>query len=200
VKGMAEGLERSGSPLSTLIANAPAELKANLKLIESLWSAASVLAVSAQPAHERLVAIEVLARGRPDVVEDVIPALLAPTQPVEIQLGAARAVATSRRLSLASRVLSGCSTLALGTRRELLAGLTGKPSLAPALVDALEKQLIAPSELDAPARAMLEHLADAKLRERVVKILARFAPPQRSEALARYQAALKLAGNAQRGT
>src|SRR5262249_38578648 len=150
LKGLAEGLERSGSPLSALLATPPAELKAGSEQVESLWRAASAFAVSAQPIRERLVAIEVLARGRPNLAETVIPGLLAPTQPVDIQLGSARAVATSRRLSLASRVLSDWSTLALGTRRELLAGLISNPSFAPALVDALEKQLMAPSELEAP--------------------------------------------------
>ena len=38
------------------------------------------------------------------------------------------------------------------------------------------------------------------MRERASKVLAKFAPPQRSEALARYQAALKLAGDPRRGT
>ena len=138
--------------------------------------------------------------GAPELAEAIVPALVAPSQPLDVQLGAVRAVAIARRLSLASKVLADWSKLTLGTRRELLAGLIGNPSLAPALVDALEKQLIVPSELDAPARTMLEHLPDVKERERASKILARFAPPQRSEALARYQAALKLAGDRARGT
>jgi putative heme-binding domain-containing protein len=142
----------------------------------------------------------VLARVRPDQAETIVPALVAPSQPVDVQLGAVRAVSIARRLSLATKVLADWSTLTLGARRELLAGLIGNPSLAPALVDALEKQLINPSELDAPTRAMLEHLPDVKERERASKILAKFAPPQRAEALARYQAALKLTGDRARGT
>jgi putative membrane-bound dehydrogenase-like protein len=200
IKGLAEGLERSGPPLSSLVLAPPADLKPGLDRIDSIWPAASTLALSDNPGRERLIAIEVLARGRPDLAETVVPTLLLPTQPVEIQLGAARAVATSRRLSLASKALADWSKLSVGARRELLAGLISNPSLAPALIDALEKQLIVPGELDAPVRTILEHLPDPEERERASKILARFAPAQRSDALARYQAALKLTGDPKRGT
>jgi putative heme-binding domain-containing protein len=174
-------------------------LEPALERVESIWPAASELAVSNHPPDERLIAIDVLARGRPDLAETIVPTLLLPTQPLEIQLGAARAVATARRLSLASKALDEWSKLTLGTRRELLAGLINNPRLAPAIIDALEKQLIAPGELDATARTMLEHRPEVKDRERASKILARSAPPQRSEALARYQAALKLTGDPKRG-
>jgi putative membrane-bound dehydrogenase-like protein len=199
LKGLAEGLERSGPPLFALIATAPPELKAALGRVESLWKAASALAVSGEPARERIVAIDVLARGRPDMAEAVVPALLAPTEPLDIQFAAARAVASARRPSLAAKVVGDWSKLALGTRRELLAALSSNPALASALVPALEQDWIAPSELDAPARAILEHLPDAQERERASKILAKYAPPQRSEALSRYQAALKLVGDPRRG-
>jgi putative membrane-bound dehydrogenase-like protein len=197
--GLAQGLERSGPPLSSLVATPPAELKSELDRTESLWRAASELAVSTSPASERLIAIEVLARGRPDIAETIIPTLLSPTGPAEIQLGAARAVAISRRASLASKALSQWSKLAVGTRRELLAGLISNPALAPSLIQALEQEFIAPGELDGSARAVLEQVPDAKVRERAFRILAKTAPPQRSDALGRYQPALKLEGNPGRG-
>ena len=199
LKGLAEGLERSGPPLAALIATAPPELKTGFERVSSLWRAASAIAVSAQPPRERILAIDLLARGRPDMAEIVVPPLLAPTQPGDIQLAAARAVASARRPTLAAKVLSDWSKLSLAARRELLAGLISNPTLAQTLVPALEQGLIVPSELDSAARTMLEQLPDAKLRERASRILARFAPPQRSEALARYQAALKLAGDLRRG-
>jgi putative membrane-bound dehydrogenase-like protein len=199
LKGLAEGLERSGPSLSSLAQAPPVELKAGLERVESIWPAASELAVSSRQSEERIIAIEVLARGRPDLAEAIVPTLLSATHSLDIQLGAARAVATARRLSLASKALDEWSKLTVGTRRELLAGLITNPSLAPALIDALEKQLIAPGELDAPARTMLEHLPHVKDRERASKILARFAPPERSEALARYQSALKLTSDPKRG-
>ena len=48
-------------------------------------------------------------------------------------------------------------------------------------------------------RETLQRLPDAALRLRASTVLAKFAPPQRSVALARYQAALKLEGDRRRG-
>ena len=200
MRGLAEGLERSGAPLASLILAPPVELKSGLTRIEAIWPGASALVLSDRPNAERLVAVEVLARGRPDLAETVIPALLMPTQPGEIQIGAARAVAASRRLSLVAKILADWSKLTISARRELMSGLISQPWPAPALVDALEGHLIAPSELGPTARTTLEHLADAKLRDRALKMLAKFAPAQRAEALARYQAALKLIGEPKRGS
>jgi putative heme-binding domain-containing protein len=72
-------------------------------------------------------------------------------------------------------------------------------SLAPPLVEALERGLIGPGEIDGPTRILLEGVADPALRGRALKILASSTPPQRSEALARFQAALKLTGSPGRG-
>ena len=52
--------------------------------------------------------------------------------------------------------------LALATRRELLSALAGSPALAEPLIQALERQVIAPGELDAATREGLQHLADRR--------------------------------------
>ena len=67
------------------------------------------------------------------------------------------------------------------------------------MIQALERQTIAPSELDAATREALNRLSSPSLRSRASAILARFAPPQRSAALARYQDALKLDSDERRG-
>src|SRR5262249_16864198 len=109
------------------------------------------------------------------------------------------AVARVGRQSLARQAIGRWSDLALVTRRELVAALLGSPGLAEPLIEALEKSDIAPGELDASSREALGRLPDAKLKERARAALAKFAPPQRSAALARYRAALSLRGNGHRG-
>jgi putative membrane-bound dehydrogenase-like protein len=197
--GLAEGLERSGPPLSAVIAAPPLELKPHLKEIEKLWPAAKALAVSDRPVAERLVALDVMARGRPDLAEEIVPSLLLVNQPVEIQAAAARAVARAGRPTLGAKALALWNDLALGTRRELQAALAGSPLLAEPLIKALEQKSIAASELDASTREALNRLSDPTLKSRASAILARFAPPQRSAVLERYQAALKLEGDGRRG-
>jgi len=197
--GLAEGLERSGPSLHSMIAMPTPELKQLLERLEKLWAIAKARAISNRPVTDRLVALDVVARGRPDLAEEIVPSLLLMNQPVEIQIAAARAVARAGRPALGAKALSLWNDLALGTRRELLAALAGSPLLAESLIKALEQKSIAPSELDAPTREALSRLSDPTLKSRATAILARFAPPQRSAALARYQAALKLEGDTKRG-
>ena len=145
------------------------------------------------------MALDVLSRGRPELAEAIIPNLLAVTQPGEMQSAAARAVGRAGRPTLAAKALDRWTDLALATRRELLSALASSSVLAEPLIKALERAAIAPSELDASAREALGRLPDAALRQRASAVLAKFAPPQRSEALARYQAALKLDADERRG-
>jgi len=197
--GLAEGLERSGSPLRDVISQSPPELVADLDRLAPLWATASLLAGSDRPVAERLVAIDVLARGRPDLAASMIPNLLTLNQPQEIQSAAARAVAHARQPALAARALDHWKDLLLATRRELALSLAGSPVTSEPLIKALELETIVPSELDAPAREALERLPDAVLRQRASIVLARFAPRPRSEAVSRYQTARKFPGDGRRG-
>jgi putative heme-binding domain-containing protein len=125
--------------------------------------------------------------------------LLRPNQPQVLQSAAARAVAKVGGTDLARRVLDSWNDLSLGIRREILGALLSVPALAEALVAAIEQQKVAPVELDPANRDALLHLADPSTRKRAQAILARSAPADRSTVVARYQAALKLAGDAGRG-
>src|SRR5262249_15455099 len=73
---------------------------------------------------------------------------------------------------LAGQALDRWESLALATRRELLSALAGSPALAGPLIAALERETVAPRELDAATREGLRHLADAALRSRAVAVLA----------------------------
>ncbi len=197
--GLADGLDRSSSPLRAIVAAPSAELKRPLERLAPLWSMASKTAAASGPVRERLLALNVLARGRPDLAEGIVPALLAADQPTEIQLAAARAVARVGKTALADQAIERWPSLALATRRELVSALAGSPALAGSLVAAMENQDIAPRELDPAIRESLRHLADPAVRSRASAVLAKFAPPSRAAVIERYQPALKLAGDAGRG-
>ncbi len=108
------------------------------------------------------MALDVLSRGRPDLAEEIIPHLLAVTQPGEIQSAAARAVGRAGRPSLAAKALERWKDLAVATRRELLSALVGFARLVvEELIKALERATIDPGELDASTREALERLPDA---------------------------------------
>ena len=168
MKGLAEGLERSGPPLLSLLATAPAELKIGFERLASFGRPRRLLPPPSQPARERVVAIDVLARGRPDMAEIVVSPLLSPTQPGEIQLAAAKAVARlAGPLWLPKFSATGASCA--GHSAGASGGLDQQSHARSTLVPALEQEWITPSELDAAARTMLEHLPDAKLRERATQ-------------------------------
>ena len=94
--GLAAGLERSGPGFHPLFEAQPDELRAPLGQVARLLSAAAAAAVSAQPAAERITAIDVLARCWPVEAEAVVPKLLAVREPPEIQAAAVHAVARVR--------------------------------------------------------------------------------------------------------
>ncbi len=199
LSGLAEGLERSGPPLHAIGQTASPEVKSQWEKLAAIWPAASALAVSNQPVPERLVAFEVLSRGRPDLVAAIVAPLFAPAQPREIQAAATRAVVRTGDPALAAKVLEGWSDLAVATRRDLLSAMASSRVLAGPLIDCLEQGRIRPSELDAASWEALGRLADPPSKQRASTLLARFAPAPRSDVIARYRPALGLAGDDGRG-
>src|SRR5262249_12524486 len=101
--------------------------------------------------------------------------------------------------SLASSALARWNDLSLAARRELASALAGSPACAEPLVIALERQAIAPSELDGPTREALLRLRDAAVRSRAAAVIAKYRPVGRSTALHRYQTSLALRGDPRRG-
>ncbi len=197
--GLAEGLERSGAPLRSLVFEPASDLKGELDRFESIWPVAGALATSTRPEHERLTALDVLARGRPELADKFIITLLASSQPAVIQAAAVRAIGRSGRPELGAQAIDRWPDLTIATRRELLATLASTPRFAEPLVRALEREIILPSEIDLPTREALARLAEQALKERAALILSRFVPQERAAVIAQYQSAFKLTGNAQRG-
>ena len=140
--GLADGLERPGKPLHALVASRPGRSEGTARTaLAALAGRIDDGRLRAGPVPERLMALDVLARGRPDLAEGIIPGLLAADQPREVQVAAARAIARVGRTSLADKALDRWESLALATRRELLSALAGSPALAEPLIRALERQV-----------------------------------------------------------
>ena len=201
LSGMADGLERSGPPLHALIAGAPPELKSPLDRLAPLWPAASKLAASDRPVEDRLVALDVLARGRPDAGRGCHPRIAGGDSTAfgPVGRGSGRRPSGKDRLS-PTRCWTIGKSLVQATRRDLLAAIAGSPALAGSLVRALERKVITPGELDATTRERPPASRRfAACGRRATSVLAKFAPPQRSAVIDRYQAALKLTADARRG-
>ena len=79
-------------------------------------------------------------------------------------------------------------------------GVASSPTATPALLDAIERKTIAAVELDPATRDALLHLSHESLRKRAEALLAGASATDRSAVVARYQEALRLVGNAERGS
>ncbi len=199
LEGLGGGLERSGPPLHAWLARPAKRLGFDVKQLDPLWPAAQALALAGQPVELRRLGLETLICGEPKLAAAVIPRLLQPDQPALLQSAAARAVGNSRDTGLAARVVDSWNGLPLATRRELVGALASSPALAVVLIQALEQKKIAPAELDPANRDILLRLPDPSTRNRALAVLARSEPPDRSSVVVRYQAALRLTGDAGRG-
>jgi putative membrane-bound dehydrogenase-like protein len=197
--GLGEGLDRSGPPLSVWLAEPANKGRPEVSRLPSLWPAAQALAVSDRPATQRLLALETLVRGQPELARPIIARLLLPDQPAVLQTTAARALPRVGDAELASRILDSWGELSLVTRRELCTALVSSRTSAALLVRALEDEKVAPVEIDMASRDVLLRQAEPAVRKRALLILARSAPADRRGVVDRYQAVLKLAGDAARG-
>lgn len=197
--GLGRGMERSGLPLHAWLKTPAGTSHSENPRLTGLWTSARDLVVSGRPVEERRIALEALMCVQPEQTAAILPRLIRPDQQSGIQSFAARALGKVGRADLAARVLDSWSELSLGTRRELSGALLGSPALTAVLVSAIENQKVAAVELDPVVRDALLHLADQAVQKRAEAALARSAPADRSAVVARYQAALKLPGDASRG-
>jgi putative heme-binding domain-containing protein len=196
--GLGEGLERGGASLHAWLAGLPDGEKTAAALAP-LWERARALVVADRPAERRQVALEALVRGDPERAAPLLLALVGADQPPDLQVTAARAAGRMASATQVEAILERWGELALGTRRSLLAALSSRATHVGPLVDALEAEKVAVVELDAASREGLRRLADPDVRQRLERLLARFAPSDRSAVVERYRAALSLSGDRARG-
>ncbi len=197
--GLADGLARTPRPLRQLINNPPDATKGQIQSLETLVEMAATRATSSREAiPARLDAIRILARATPRL-SGALPDLLQPQQPAEIQSAAARALAELDDAALAKTVFARWSQYAAATRRRVLGAVPRSTVMAAALADALERGELSPVELDASVRQSLLKAPDDLLQQRFQKLLATVTAPDRQEVVARFQPALKMEGDRQRG-
>jgi len=125
---------------------------------------------------------------------------LATTEPSQaLRLAAVQALARRSEAEVAGMLLRIWPGQTPPVRREILQALVRTPDRTRALLDALEKGDIKAADLDPNIVRHLTHTARPDLRMRAQKLLAKAIPPERTQVLARYRAALQLAGDAARG-
>jgi putative heme-binding domain-containing protein len=198
--GLADGLARTPKPLRQLMSSPPELLKTQLQSLATLVEVAVARATSTEEkVPNRLQAIRILARLTPELSGKALIDLLQPQHPGEVQSAAARALAELDSSGLAKTIFSGWSQYGAATRQRLLAAVPRSTALTEALADALESGNLAPVELDASARQALLKTSNNQLQRRFQILLTKGLAPDRQEVVVRFQPALKMEGDRQRG-
>jgi putative heme-binding domain-containing protein len=179
------------------IKSAPAPLRRELERVRKI--AALAARDSGRPAWVRVRAVGMLIALRDPAAKGLIPELILPSQPPELQTASARGLAGVADPGLAEQLLGRWEEYTLGTRRVLLGVLSGEAPLAGKLLDAVAGGIVPATEIDPGTRDALRRLADPSLAKRLAEVLP--APPRsdRREVLGRYEPALTLRGEPARG-
>jgi putative membrane-bound dehydrogenase-like protein len=173
----------------------------SLPAVKKLLSDATAVAVAKGPVDDRLTAIRLLGLGAPNKARQVLPKLLAASEPTVIQLGALQAIAGFLDRSSAALILDRWKSMSPSVRREAAEVLFSKPEGIESLLVALESRSLASSEIDLARLRQLETHSNSGFRSRVGKILASGAVPSadRAQIVANYQRAIALTGDRERG-
>ena len=198
--GLADGLARANTSLRELIRQPTPALRNEVSwLAEAIREAATTARADRAPLRDRLVALRLLRHGELAVAGPALLELVQPTQPPELQTTAARAVAALSDEDLLAALYAGWNRYAKATRREILSASLRSPPPQTALADALEKGLVAASEVDATARQNLIKTQDGDLRARWERLFPTRVAADREAVIQQFQPALQLAGDRRRG-
>jgi putative membrane-bound dehydrogenase-like protein len=200
--GLLDALEARGSSLARLSEDGGIEVQSALKKLDAVFTTArSLVADEKASPEERARAAAVLSRGPTGQAEELktLTGLLSPQQPAELQQAAAAALGRSRDAQVPELLLGGWKGYSPSLRAQVLDALLTREVGTKAVLDAVERKAVLPSEIDAVrAQRLLQHRTTA-VRERAAKLLAESLNPDRQKVIDSYNSVLTLTGDAARG-
>jgi putative membrane-bound dehydrogenase-like protein len=195
VTGIGEGLKRSGKSLRRVEWNA----ETSSSIDRLLSQAAQTAADSGAALAARTAAIRLLTFDNFDRVKSVLAGLLDSKQPQELQIAAVAAIGGFMQSETAGLLLDNWRTATPAVRSEsVLAMLGGRSRLLP-LLQAIQDGVIPAHQVPFARRAVLLRSTDAQVKALATELFGKAAPGPRKEAIAKYQAALSMKGDASRG-
>ena len=187
-----------GQSLAALAAQPGRPLYAHQAALTTLIAAARAIATSDDEslAH-RLVAVDVL--GRLDVTAGkILIELLDARHVQELQSAAADAIGRADSAT-AEAMFATWPTRTITTRRALVTAALRSKAATTALVAAIEQEHVRAKELDPGVRDALRAVRDSELAPRIKQALEFEGATDRAAIVARYEPALKRAGDRTRG-
>ncbi len=198
--GLADGMGRRGTQLGVFLKSLPAARTALAERSARFLERAAALAADREIAlPERLTAVRLLAHAPWPAAEPVLARLLAEDPEQEVRLAAVRALAAHPEPAVPGLLLKAWKGYTPAVRREVTEALFRQPDRILAFLQEVEAGRVKPADLDPiRTRQVLNH-SRPDIRERARKLLQGNLPADRKEVLERYQAALALKGDPQRG-
>ena len=153
-----------------------------------------------RPIDERQRAVSLLAAAPLDDLRAVARQLLDARQPIDLQLATVQAVATAEQPDVATILLDGFATFSPKMRAAVIDAVFARQNRLPVLLDAIGRDVVPRSSIDALRREQLMNHPDAKIVARAGQLLsAGSGKPDRQRLLARYQDALRQRRDGERG-
>ena len=192
VTGLAEGLAISNRSLSQLRGlPRPAN-----RMIRDLMNGASEMAADVSlPEQERLEAIRLLAHGGFSQVRDSLAKLVASSQTQAVQLAGIEALERHDAPEIANLLLQDWTAQTPDVRSRVLTSLLSRRPWTHALLQAIQEERVASSQIKASRRELLMNHDEAAIRDQAKSLFASQTPGTRQQALADYQVALTLEGD-----
>ncbi|HLX65266.1 MAG TPA: PVC-type heme-binding CxxCH protein [Planctomycetota bacterium] len=182
--GLADGMRRKG-----------ARLLDKHPELQSIFTEAAVTAKNRGEADaKRLDAIRLLAYGDAKTAKESLPALIAPNESIEIQAASLRVLSSFDDPAIGAQLIESWKSLAPALRSEALKSWFNRPARLQPLMEAVEQKKIAPNELSAEIRKQLR----AHFKERAAALIEEQSVDRKS-IIEKYQPALALKGDTQRG-
>jgi putative membrane-bound dehydrogenase-like protein len=147
----------------------------------------------------RAAAVRTLGLGRFADAKPVLTSALGVRQPPAVQLAALEVLGRFDSAEVPGVVLAAWPGMSPPIRATATETLLSRPAWVSALLDAVEKGTVRPTDLD-PARVqLLQKSADEAVRTRATKLFAGAARSKRADVIAKYQKAIELKGDLAKG-
>jgi len=200
--GLLDALGRQGRDLDSFAASSIPEVRAAMTRIKRALIDARALARDESCEESvRAAAIALLGRDRSEAAGDLelLKKLLARRTPPGLQLRALSALGRTRSPRVPELLLENWSQHPPSLRNAILATLSERDEWIDRLLEAMEKRVIAPTELPPVNRERLLRHKNQTIAKRASALLAVTAAGNRVEAVAAYRSAVGLAGDPSRG-
>ena len=192
---VAGGLKRSGKSLRRAATEPESRARISALLMQAEQDAVS----ETQPIAARVTAIQFLAHDDFQNVRDALSLLLDPRQPQEVQRAAIATAGSFTAQETAAMLLRHWRAQTPALRSEVVSAMLGGRVRVMPLLQAIERGEIPANQVPFARRSLLLRSADAQVKELAVKLFSGSAPGARKDTIAKYQPALSMNGDAERG-